>query len=393
MAKIFPFKAIRPVVNKVHLITTRSYISYTKAQLKRKLASNPFSFIHVLNPELPTPNVSLKEKFKQVGRSFNVFLGKKYFLEEEIPSFYLYQQEHEGNSFTGIVSLVSLEDYKNSIIKKHELTLELREEMFKDYLSETQIHAEPVLLTYRGKKEIKELIENSTKNTPIYDFVTHDEVLHKVWKIDDITTIEVLQNKFSDISSLYIADGHHRSASSLRLYEDFKNEKYSKFLSLLIADDELNIKGYHRIIDLNKLSVDEFLKLFEKHYSIEEVGHSVIKNNLNTFLFANQNWHEVKPKEKIELLPVEYFTLKIIEQELKIKNVRSSKRLRYIDSSVSISEFEQQVSKNNNAIGLVLPALTTEQLMKVSDENKTLPPKSTWIEPKLRSALLIYKYE
>ena len=177
------------------------------------------------------------------------------------------------------------------------------------------------------------------------------------------------------------------------MYQDFKSDKYSKFLSFLLSDDELSIKGYHRIIDLSKKSKNDFLLKIKKHYQVEQVNKSNVNQEKIIYFLIGNSWYKASALNSTSLLPVEYFTDFILKDELNIKQIRTSKYIKYIDSSVSVNDFEERVTKNNNSVGVVLPALTTEELMKVSDDNKTLPPKSTWIEPKLRSALLIYKYD
>ncbi len=390
MARIFPFKAIRPVHNKVHLVTTRSYISYSEQQLKVKLASNPFSFIHVLNPQgIQTAKLSLREKFKKVAQKFSSFKEKGFFLQEQSDCLYIYRQSFEQNSFTGVVCLVSVDEYKNSLIKKHERTLAKREQMFASYLKATQMHAEPVLMTYQQDTEITELIENSMQQQPVYDFVTHDQVLHQLWKIQATDSCDTYLKLFEKVKAFYIADGHHRSASSALLHEQLKQNKYDKFLAYLISDDQLNIKAFHRKLSLQNKSFESLKLLLEEHYNLEKKD--AYSDHTALMMYHNSSWYALEEKENKEgFLPVERLSETILKPFLELKDLRNTEQITYIDSSQNIQQVCAKMSTTE--VLFALRPISTQQLMQISDLQRTLPPKSTFIEPKLRSALLIYQY-
>lgn len=391
MAKVLPFKAIRPVRDKVGLVTTRSYISYSKGHLKYKLESNPFSFIHVINPEgiSSSKKRSLNEKYTLVKNKFEDFQQKGYFLKDSEPTIYLYRQSYGGVSFTGLIGLASLEDYEKGVIKRHELTISTREQMFMDYLNVTRIHAEPVLLTYKSKREIEKVKDQYLEQRPEYEFTTHDEVLHELWLISDRADLEELSKSFESVDTMYIADGHHRIASSYQLSSLKKDSKYDHVLAYFLPDDQLIIHGFSRAIKLGKLSHKEFMDGLERFYSLKK-GLEPNQNQIG-FYYKNQ-WYMLVEKSNSSL-SVEYFTNHVLLDVLKIKDLRKSKQVNYLPSFSAKNFMESIVDSGKMDALFVIPPISMEDLKQTCNQNKVLPPKSTWIEPKLRSALVIYSYD
>ena len=391
MAKVLPFKAIRPVRDKVGLVTTRSYISYSKRHLKYKLESNPFSFVHVINPEgiNPSKKRSLKEKYALVKSKFEDFQHKGYFLKDKEPAIYLYRQSYGEVSFTGLIGLASLEDYEKGIIKRHELTISTREQMFMDYLNVTRIHAEPVLITYKGNRQIENVKDKYLKQRPEYEFTTHDEVLHELWLITDQSDLEELRRSFELVDTMYIADGHHRIASSYQLSYLKKDPKYDHVLAYFLPDDQLVIHGFSRAIKLGKLSHKEFMDGLKQFYSLKKG----LEQNQDQIGFYYQNqWYTLEERSNSSL-SVEYFTNHILLDVLKIKDLRKSKQVNYLPSFSARSFMESIVDSGKMDALFVIPPISMEDLKQTCNQNKVLPPKSTWIEPKLRSALVIYSYD
>ena len=290
MAKIIPFKAIRPVADKVSLVSCRTYDDYSPAELAAWLDFNPFSFLHVLNPAyVNTQKIGLEKRFKNVALKYQDFKDDTVFIQDEKPVFFLYEIENKTQSFTGFVAGTSIDDYKNNVIKKHEDTLQYRVELFKDYLHQTRFNTEPVLITYPDAFLLNDWIKNKKLTPSLYAFSTTNKEKHTLWKIDSQEEINWVQNQFENIPELYIADGHHRSASAELLYEEDKalgNENLHYFMSFLIAESQVKIYEYNRIIrDLNGHSKDQFLEKLSQHFILKPKGQELWKPE-NKFEFG-----------------------------------------------------------------------------------------------------------
>ncbi|MGC1206189.1 MAG: DUF1015 domain-containing protein, partial [Flavobacteriaceae bacterium] len=270
MAKIIPFKAVRPTRDKVSLVASRSYQSYTQAELESRLDYNPFSFLHIVNPGYKYhKDITGKARYELVKNRYLEFKEDHIFIQDELPSYYIYKiVNRDGFSFSGILAAASAEDYKNDVIKKHEDTIEYRENIFKNYLKTVGFNAEPVLLTYPDNNIIKNIIEDVQKERAEFEFTTTYRDTHYLWKIDDEALVNIISLEFESIKTVYIADGHHRSASSYLLSQELKsenknhkgNEPYNYFMTYLIPESELKIYEFNRLIkDLNGLSKESFL--------------------------------------------------------------------------------------------------------------------------------------
>jgi uncharacterized protein (DUF1015 family) len=268
MSKIIPFKAVRPATDKVALVTCRTYDDYSQAELAAWLNFNPYSFLHVIQTAYANAHKSTAEKrFRGVAHQYQEFKHEKILISEEQPVFYLYEIKSKNHQFTGIIAGTSVEDYQNNVIKKHEDTLQYRVELFQEYMHQTGFNTEPVLITYPDNVEINTFISLRKKSEAIFEFSTTNKEKHTLWKIDTQNEIDWLQEHFEKIPNLYIADGHHRSASASMLYE--KNKHLNKpnqayFMSFLIAESHVKIYEFNRMIrDLNGHSVANFLMKLE----------------------------------------------------------------------------------------------------------------------------------
>ena len=306
MAKIIPFKAVRPTRDKVSLVTSRSYDEYSPAELASQLDFNPFSFLHVLNPAyVNQQKIGLEKRFKLVAQKYNDFKEEGFLVKEESPVFFVYEIQTKNHNFTGIIAGTSIEDYQKNVIKKHEDTLQYRVELFKDYLHQTRFNTEPVLLTYPDDTHLDNWILEKKQMPSLYEFSTTKREKHILWKIDNPQEMVWLEQKFANIKNLYIADGHHRSASAELLYEEDKdsgNENLNFFMSFLIAESNVKIYEYNRIIrDLNNLSKEEFLEKLSEIFKIK-----------------NKEQELWKPTKKFEFgmyLDGEFYSLKLKETE------------------------------------------------------------------------------
>ncbi len=404
MARIIPFKAVRPSGDKVSLVTSRSYDEYSAAELASQLDFNPFSFLHVLNPAyVNQQKAGLEKRFKLVAQKYHDFKDEEVFVKEEKPVFFVYEIQTKTLHFTGIIAATSIEDYQNNVIKKHEDTLQYRVELFKDYLHQTGFNTEPVLLTYPDDAEISSWITNVKSKSPLYEFSTTKREKHILWKIDSDADIQWLQRKFGAMDKLYIADGHHRSASAEMLYEQDKssgNPNLKYFMSFLIAQSNVKIYEYNRIIrDLNGHSKGEFLALLTEDFEIENKHQELWKptkkfefgmyldNDFYALTLKNQeNYHSV-----LESLDAQILYKKVLKPILGIKDLRTDERIDYIPGKMSIINVKEIVDEDEFEVGFMLFPTDISEIIALADDNLIMPPKSTYIDPKFRSGLVIYE--
>jgi len=402
MAKILPFKAIRPTRDKVHLFASRSYLTYSDQTLKEKLENNPFTFLHIINPEYHKKNKQKGiKKFNLVKNKFIEFMKQGILFQEKKPAFYLYQQQKGKHTFQGIIAATAVEDYKNNTIKKHENTLTKREQMFKDYLLTTGFNADPVLLAYKSSDEIRDLISKITNTRAEYNFTTTNEVQHKLWVIDNESDSKSIINSFLTINSIYIADGHHRSASSALLAKDKTSDLSQFFMSYLIDEKQLNITNFNRLVkNLNRLTTDEFLKKIAVNYSITEKGTAIYSpsNKDEISMYLEGRWYSLIANNKvfrttIESLDPSILSKNILKPILNIQDEKTDKNIAFLEGAIPLSEIKDKVDNNEFAAAFILKPIPIDALKEVADNNEIMPPKSTYIEPKLRSGLTIYSIE
>ena len=405
MAKIRPFKAFRPVRDKVHLVATRPFYSYKKNVLKAKLEDNPFTFLRIINPEFNSefktkPNS--KERFELVKFRYNEFINKGVLIQDSTSKFYVYRQTNGNNVYTGLIGGASVSDYDNDVIKKHEATLTSREQMFTDYLDVVGFNAEPVLLSYTSTNEIKELIVKITSERPEYEFTTTDEVKHELWLTNE-EEVKLIEGYFTDIPSIYIADGHHRSASSALLSKRRVSQKLDSnkdfFLAYLIDEEDLTIFEFNRLVkNLNGLSKEEFLAKVSPYFTILKIekAQKPSENHSMTVCIEGE-WYLFRFKEEVidysnpvKSLDAELLTNIVLTPILGIKDLKTDKSIEFISGVEPIEKMEEAIIKKKFQIGFILFPATMEQVKKVADHNLIMPPKSTWVEPKLRSGLTIY---
>ena len=404
MAKIIPFKAVRPTSDKVSLVTSRSYDEYSSAELASQLDFNPFSFLHILNPIYENQQkVGLEKRFKLVAQKYKEFKSDDVFLKENNPVFYIYEIQAKNQNFTGIIAGTSIIDYQKNIIKKHEDTLQYRVEVFKDYLHQTGFNTEPVLLTYKDDVELSSWI-NFKKNQPrIYEFSTKKKEKHLLWKIEHQPEIEYIQNKFEEIGDLYIADGHHRTASAEMLFEQDKklgNENINYFMSFLIAESNVKIYEYNRIIrDLNNHSKTEFLELLSNSFWIKNKEQELWKptKKFEFGMYLDNEFYSLTLKDSnsftstLESLDAQILFEKVLQPILGITDLRNDERIDYIPGNQSITTIKEVVDEGEFEVGFMLFPTEISEIKALADNNLIMPPKSTYIEPKFRSGLVVYE--
>lgn len=404
MSKIIPFKAVRPTSDKVALVTCRNYDDYSSAELAAWLSFNPYSFLHVIHPAyVHSQKITLDKRFKGVAHKYQDFKADGVFVEEEKPVFFVYEIQTKTNSFTGIVAGTSIDDYKNNVIKKHEDTLQYRVELFKDYLHQTGFNTEPVLITYPNNSSINEWIADKKKNIPLYNYSTTNKEKHQLWKIDNEEDIKWLQEQFYKIPELYIADGHHRSASAELLHDEYKaegNENLNFFMSFLIAESEVKIYEFNRIIrDLNGFEVNDFLAKLEEHFIIKNKEQELWKpqSKFEFGMYLDGNFYALFYKLEnnnptiLQNLDAQILYDKVLHPLLGIEDLRNDERIEYIPGKQSILTIKELIDEGEFEVGFMLYPSDISEIKALADNNLIMPPKSTYIEPKFRSGLMVYE--
>lgn len=404
MAKIIPFKAVRPTRDKVSLVTSRSYDEYSPAELASQLDFNPFSFLHVLNPAyVNQQKIGLEKRFKLVAQKYNDFKEEVVLIKEVNPVFFIYEIQTKNQTFTGIIAGTSIEDYQNNIIKRHEDTLQYRVELFKDYLHRTGFNTEPVLITYPDNPELIAWISEKKQTDSLYEFSTTKREKHILWKIEDEKEIVWLQEKFVEIGDLYIADGHHRSASAELLYEEDKtsgNENLNYFMSFLIAESNVKIYEYNRIIrDLNGHSKEEFLNKLSESFWLKNKEQALWKptKKFEFGMYLDGEFYSLTLKDEhsftsvLESLDAQILYEKVLNPILGIEDLRNDERIDYIPGKQSIVTIKEVVDEGEFELGFMLFPTDISEIKQLADNNLIMPPKSTYIDPKFRSGLVVYE--
>lgn len=412
MAKIIPFKAVRPTRDKVSLLAARSYDSYTAMQVESRLRDNPFSFLHIVNPGYKyQKEISGEERYGLVRNRYQEFKEDEIFIQDEKPSFYIYKIVNRDRlEFNGIVGAASVQDYAEDRIKKHEDTLEFREVIFKEYLKTVGFNAEAVLLTYPDNAALKAIIEEVMQSRAEYEFTTTYRDTHYLWNVADETLLKRIQHIYDQMPALYIADGHHRSASSYLLAEDLKKENphhmgeeaYNFFMSFLIPESDLKIYEFNRLVkDLNGLEKEEFLIKLDEYFRIENRGMEYYKpSELHHFsmyldgefysLHLRKTKYEIK--NALDALDTQILYTTILKPLLGIEDLRNDQRIAYSHGKKDLAYVKTVVDSGEFAVGFGLVPVTTEEMKQIADEGLRMPPKSTYIEPKLRSGVTIYEF-
>lgn len=406
MTTIKPFKAIRPTRDKAYLVATRPFYAYKKHLLEAKLEHNPYTFLHVINPEFHTEDKTQPnspERFQKIRNKFDEFIREGIFIQDESECLYLYRQTKGGHQYTGLIGGAAIEQYKNGHIKKHEDTITSREETFSEYLKIVEFNVEPVLLFHQKNEQLNAIMESITLQRPEYEFSSTNKVKHEVWIINESAIIEQIETCYTKIEDIYIADGHHRCASSARYsdglnYKMHPNQDY--FLAYFISEEKLKILDYNRLIkDLNGKSEADFLATISDSFIItkssDEDATPVGLHEISMYL--NNQWYKLTVKEgtfdrfhPVYKLDTDILTKNILAPILGITDLKTDNRVSFINGEKGMEGIKRAVDSGEFKVGFGLFPVAVEHLKRVADENLIMPPKSTWIEPKLRSGLTIF---
>lgn len=412
MAIIRPFKAYRPIKEHVKDIAALPYDVMSSKEARGMVKNNKYSFLHVDRAEVNLDE-SVGEYDKVVydtaKKVLENMIEEGLYIQEKAPAIYIYQQIMDGRGQKGIVCCTSVDDYINNIIKKHERTRLLKEIDRVNHVDICNANTGPIFLTYRNNNEISSIVEEWTKKEPVYDFISEDGNGHKVWIIDDNIVIEKLVKLFKSIKYLYIADGHHRSASAVKvalkrrkqLGKYTGNEEFNYFLSIIYPDTELKVFDYNRTVkDLNGLSEEEFFSKVEESFylSKSESNKPVSPKNKHEFgMYMNKQWFILRAKDgsfdesnPIDSLDVSILQNNLLNPILGISDPTKSERIEFIGGIRGLKELENRAD-NDMKVSFSMYATTIDDIMNVADSGKTMPPKSTWFEPKPRSGIFIHK--
>lgn len=411
MSVLKPFKAIRPTPEKAKDVAALPYDVMSSEEAKEMVKGNPYSFLHVDKAEIDLPDGTyLYDKcvYEKARDNMNALVSNGVCVQDEKPCFYIYRQNMNGRVQTGIVGCASVDDYMNNIIKKHEKTRSDKEQDRINHVDTCDANTGPIFLTYRPNDEVHAVINNWCENNePVYDFVS-DDVEQTVWVIDCDKTIARLASLFEEIPDLYIADGHHRCASAVRVAKmrreqntDYTgNEEFNFFLAVFFPSDELAIMDYNRLIkDLNSLSRDTFICRIKEKFTIEIIGENAYHpSQPHSFgMYLNKKWYKLCAKEgtfnkndPIESLDVSILQNNLIAPVLGISDPKTDQRIDFVGGIRGLKELERRVDEGM-ALAFSMYPTSLDELMEIADANETMPPKSTWFEPKLLSGLFIHK--
>lgn len=412
MAIVKAFKAIRPAAQLANKVAALPYDVMNSDEAREMVKGNPYSFLHVDKPEVDLdPSIDLYDKrvYEKARENLNTMIEKGTLVQDNKESLYIYRQIMNGRVQTGLVGCTSIDDYMKDIIKKHEHTRADKEQDRINHVDYCDSNTGPIFLTYRNKKEISEIVDKWVEKEPVYSFTSEDDISHIVWVIDCKDTVEKLCSLFKEVDYLYIADGHHRAASAVKVgkmrREQNPNydgtEEFNFFLSVIFPDEDLYVMDYNRVVkDLNGFSSEEYMaKVSEKfNVSLYDGKEPYKPSRKHTYgMYLDGKWYTLEakneifnPEDPVDRLDVSILQNNLLNPILGIEDPRTDKRIDFIGGIRGLKELERRVNDGMKVAFSMFPT-TIDDLMAIADAGKVMPPKSTWFEPKLRSGLFIHK--
>ena len=413
MAKIKPFKGIRPPKQYVEEVESRPYDVLDSEEARVEAGDNEKSLYHIIKPEIDfEPGTSEYDPrvYEKAAENFKKFQDKGWLVQDDKDNYYIYAQTMNGKTQYGLVVCAFVDDYLNGVIKKHELTRRDKEEDRMKHVRVNNANIEPVFFAYPDNTVLNDVIMKYAQTEPEYDFIAPiDGFRHQFWIISDSKDIEVVTEEFAKMPALYIADGHHRSAAAALVgAEKAKQnpnhkgtEEYNYFMAVCFQASQLTILDYNRVVkDLNGLSSEEFLTALSKNFDVVEKGADIYKpDHLHNFsLYLDNKWYSLTAKQgtfddkdPIGVLDVDISSRLILDEILGIKDLRSDKRIDFVGGIRGLEELKKRVDSGEMKVALALYPVSMKQLMDIADTGNIMPPKTTWFEPKLRSGLVIHK--
>ena len=414
MATVRPFKGIRPIKELASKIAALPYDVMNSEEAREMVKGNPYSFLHVDRAEVdldPSIDVHDKKVYEKARDNLNRMINDGEYMQDETPCLYIYRQTMNGRAQTGLVFCASIDEYINNTIKKHEFTRADKEQDRINHVDYCDANTGPIFLTYKvhdiASAIIKAWTNSDEKREPIYDFISEDGIGHTVWVIDNPVIVNEIVDMFKEVENLYIADGHHRSASAVKVgikrRQENPNytgdEEFNYFLAVAFPDNDLMVMDYNRVVkDLNGLTVNELIKKLEEKFVVTESKDQVKPSKKHTFgMFVEDKWYLLEAKDgiynakdPIDSLDVAILQNNVLTPILGIEDVRTSDRIDFIGGIRGIGELEKRVHSDMKIAFSMYPT-EVHDIMNVADIGEVMPPKSTWFEPKLRSGLFIHK--
>lgn len=411
MPKVKPFRGLRPPKDLVEQVESRPYDVLDSEEARAEAGNNEKSLYHIIKPEINFPEGTSEydsRVYDSAAEQFEKFQKNGWLLQDEQENYYLYAQTMNGKTQYGIVLCAHVDDYMNGNIKKHELTRRDKEDDRMKHVRITNANIEPVFLAFRHNDVLAELIKKYAAQEPVYHFKAPvDGFIHQFWVIDNKGDQDAITKEFSKMDSLYIADGHHRSAAAARVGAE-KGEKEGRgehdyYMAVCFPAEQLTILDYNRVVkDLNGLSEEDFLKALEKNFTVACKGEENYRpQKMHEFsLYVGGKWYSLEAKpgtfnenDPIGVLDVDISSRLILDEILNIKDLRSDKRIDFVGGLRGLGELKRRVDSGEMKMALALYPVSMQQIMDIADSGNIMPPKATWFEPKLRSGLVIHKLD
>lgn len=410
MARIKPFKGVRPPKEYVEKVASRPYDVLNSEEARIEAEGNPMSLYHIIKPEIdfaPGMDEHDPKVYERAVQNFKDFRECGWLVQDPEERYYLYAQTMDGRTQYGFVIAANVDDYMNGVIKKHELTRRDKEEDRMKHVRAQNANIEPVFFAFEENPVLDDIIKRVSATKPEYDFVANDGFGHHFWVIDDKATIDTITAEFDKMSALYIADGHHRTAAAALVGHEKAlanpnhtgNEEYNFFLAVAFPASQLKIIDYNRVVrDLNGLTPEQFLAVLDKNFEVKDMGTEIYRPNAlhNFSLYLQGHWYSLTAREgtysddPIGVLDVTISSDLILRDILGITDLRSDKRIDFVGGIRGLGELKRRVDSGEMAMALALYPVSMKQLMTIADTGNIMPPKTTWFEPKLRSGLVIH---
>lgn len=413
MATIKPFRGLRPPKELVEKVESRPYDVLNSEEARAEAGDNAMSLYHIIKPEIDfEPGTSEYDPrvYSKATENFEAFQRNGWLVQDKDEHYYIYAQTMNGKTQYGLVVGAYVDDYLNGVIKKHELTRRDKEEDRMKHVRATNANMEPVFFAYPDNEVLDKLINRYAATEPEYDFIAPiDGFRHQFWVISDPADMQAITAEFAKMPSLYIADGHHRSAAAALVGAEKArqnpnhrgDEEYNYFMAVCFQASQLTILDYNRVVkDLNGLTADEFLKALSVYFVVEDKGTDAYRpSRLHEFsLYLEGHWFSLVAKsgtfddaDPIGVLDVDISSRLILDKILGIKDLRSDKRIDFVGGLRGLDELKRRVDSGEMRIALALYPVSMKQIMDIADSGKIMPPKATWFEPKLRSGLVVHK--
>ncbi len=410
VATIRPFKGYRPLPHYAAQVASKPYDVLNSDEARKEANGNPLSFLHVGKPEIDLlPEIHLYDEcvYQKGKENLQKLITDGVLREDSARSLYLYAQTMNSHTQYGLMGCVSVAEYLNNTIKKHELTRKDKEDDRTKHVKVTNAHTGPVFLTYRAQPAIDTTVDRIRSTPPVNNFVAADGVRHQLWMINDQKTINEITEAFGRVTSLYVADGHHRSAAAARVGKEIADgnpnhrgeEEYNFFLAVLFPHNQLRIMDYNRVVkDLNGRTLEQFMEEVRRHFELtaeQSDVHPAAKGELG--MYVKNQWYRLKIKpellsnpDPVERLDVSILQTNFLAPVLGINDPRTDKRIDFVGGIRGVKELERRVNSGEMAVAFALHPTSIDELLAIADAGKIMPPKSTWFEPKLRDGVVVH---